>query len=151
MDNFLCMLFCFILTFPWPSKSFFLGLHHFLFAVFFSVALQNMALAFSVHPLSWWATTFNNKILSQLQEVTHLNPHFLAVHLWVSSMVMFALLVIIVLKGVQNQAPVHQVENHHTEISFEMYTKFCILLLLDRSTHYMPAFICLISLCVSDP
>lgn len=68
-----------------------------------------------VHPLAWWVTTSNESLLSQLQEVPHLHPHFLASHLWVSSMVMFVLQVTTVLKGVQSQAPVLQVENIHIQ------------------------------------
>lgn len=57
--------------------------------------------------------TSNKGLLSQLQEIPHLHPHFLVIQLWVSSMAMCVLQATIVLKGVHSQAHVLQVDYQH--------------------------------------
>lgn len=56
---------------------------------------------------------FNKGPLSQLQEISHLHLHLLAIQTWVSSMVMCVLPATFVPEGVQSQAPVLQVGNQH--------------------------------------
>lgn len=58
--------------------------------------------------------TSNKGLLSQLQEIPHLHPHILLIQPRVRSTVMCVLQATTVLKGVQSQAPVLQVENQHT-------------------------------------
>lgn len=64
--------------------------------------------------------------MSQLQEIPHLHPHFLAIQPRVSSMVMCVLQATIVLKGVQSQAPVLQVEQQL--IQTELWKKWKLFL-----------------------
>lgn len=69
--------------------------------------------------------TSNKGLLSHLQEIPHLHPHFLAIQPGVSSMVMCVLQVTIVLKGVQSQARVLQVENQHIQSSERSGNSLC--------------------------
>lgn len=54
--------------------------------------------------------TSNKGLLSQLQEIPYLHPHFLVNQPWVSSMEMCVLKATIVLEGVQSPAHVLQVK-----------------------------------------
>ncbi len=69
--------------------------------------------------------TSNKGLLSQLQEIPHLHPHFLPIQPRVSSVVMCVLQATIVLKGVQSQAHVLQVENQHIQSSERSGNDFC--------------------------
>lgn len=59
--------------------------------------------------------TSNKGLLSQLQEIPYLHPHFLVNQPWVSSMEMCVLKATIVLEGVQSPAHVLQVKKKQQE------------------------------------